>query len=191
MHAGYPIMMHVSSARKLVKPQKARKKGIWGAIHELGHNQQRGAWEFPPHTTECTCNLWSLYIHETVLGMDRKRVHAAINPTSRKKRAARFLKEGTLGAWNVWTALETYMQLQEAFGWEAFKKVFATYRHMKKVPKGNKGKMNLYAETFSRAVNMNLAPFFKAWAWPIKPAVEEKLAELPEWTTNPMIKPSS
>ncbi|KAI1894076.1 hypothetical protein AGOR_G00130270 [Albula goreensis] len=191
MHAGYPVMMHSGSATNLVNPALARKKGIWGAIHELGHNQQRGAWEFPPHTTECTCNLWSLYVHETVLGMERTQTHKAINPVSRKKRVARFLKEGSLAIWDVWMALETYMQLQEAFGWDAYKKVFAEYRHMKKVPKDKKSKMNLYAETFSRAVNRNLAPFFKAWAWPIQPDVEQKLADLPEWTDHPMVKTPS
>ncbi|XP_036392743.1 TRPM8 channel-associated factor homolog [Megalops cyprinoides] len=189
MHAGYPVMMHSSSAPSLVDPKLARKSGLWGAIHELGHNQQRGAWEFPPHTTECTCNLWSIYVHETVLGMGRAQAHEAITPCSRKKRIEQFLQGGrTLGSWNVWTALETYMQLQEKFGWEAFKKVFAAYHHMKNVPNDNKGKMNLYAETFSRTVNRNLVPFFKSWSWPIEPELEKKLADLPEWNDHPMAK---
>uniref|UniRef100_A0A672MIQ2 Peptidase M60 domain-containing protein n=1 Tax=Sinocyclocheilus grahami TaxID=75366 RepID=A0A672MIQ2_SINGR len=115
MHAGYPIMMHSNSAPALVNVQEAYKSGIWGAIHELGHNQQLGVWEFPPHTTECTCNLWSVYAHEEVLGLNRSNAHPA-------------------------------MTLEN---------------------------------TFSKVVNLNLCPFFKAWGWPI---------HLPEWSDHPMYK---
>ncbi|XP_030633516.1 TRPM8 channel-associated factor homolog [Chanos chanos] len=187
MHAGYPVMMHSSSARALVDPGKARKTGLWGAIHELGHNQQRGVWEFPPHTTECTCNIWSVYIHETVLGVIRERAHQNMSSDRRLTRAKNYVKSGRdLKNWSVWTALETYMQLQDEFGWDAFKKVFAAYHQMKDVPKNNKGKMNVYAETFSKVVNRNLAPFFKAWGWPIEPSTEERLSSLAVWSDHPM-----
>ena len=66
-------------------------------------------------------------------------------------------------------------QLQDTFGWDAFKKVFTAYHTMEGVPQDNKGKMNTYAETFSKVVNRNLTSFFKAWGWPIEAATEEKL----------------
>ncbi|XP_060800160.1 TRPM8 channel-associated factor homolog [Neoarius graeffei] len=187
MHAGYPVMIHSSSVAALLKPETARTQGIWGAIHELGHNQQRSVWEFPPHTTECTCNLWSVYVHEVVLGVNRAKAHKNMSQESRKKRAENYAKGGrNLKDWSVWTALETYMQLQDRFGWDAFKKVFAAYHSISKVPKDRDGKMNLYAETFSKVVNMNLASFFKAWGWPIQPCTEEKLSSLPQWSDHPM-----
>ena len=74
MHAGYPIMAHKSAATELVNVDHAKTNGLWGPIHELGHNQQRGCWEFPSHTTECTCNLWSVYVHEEALGINRAKV---------------------------------------------------------------------------------------------------------------------
>uniref|UniRef100_A0A3B3VHR6 TRPM8 channel-associated factor homolog n=1 Tax=Poecilia latipinna TaxID=48699 RepID=A0A3B3VHR6_9TELE len=176
MHAGYPIMMHSSAGAELFNPQDARTKGLWGEIHELGHNQQRSPWEFPPHTGEATCNLWSVYVHEEVLGLNRE-----------KRYIEEYVKGGkNLSDWNVWTALETYLQLQEKFGWDAFKKVFAAYHDMTNHPNDKEVKMNLYAETFSRAVNMNLTGFFKAWGWPIQRATEEKLSDLPLWTDHPM-----
>ncbi|XP_021437816.2 TRPM8 channel-associated factor homolog isoform X1 [Oncorhynchus mykiss] len=187
MHAGYPIMIHSCSAPDLMNPVEARSSGLWGAIHELGHNQQRGAWEFPSHTTECTCNLWSVYVHEEVLGVKRDQAHPNITLANRQSRAEGYAKGGrNLASWDMWVALETYMQLQEQFGWDAFKKVFAAYHTMQNVPNDNKGKMNLYAETFSLAVNRNLAPFFKAWGWPIEPATEEKLSNMPVWSDHPM-----
>ncbi|KAI4874937.1 hypothetical protein NFI96_025253 [Prochilodus magdalenae] len=79
-------------------------------------------------------------------------------------------------------------KLQEKFGWDAFKKVFAAYHNMINIPQDNMGKMNLYAETFSKAVRMNLASFFKAWGWPIQPSTEEKLSSLPEWRDHPLIQ---
>ncbi|XP_040269522.1 TRPM8 channel-associated factor 2-like [Bufo bufo] len=111
MHSGYPIMCHVPTAPSLVSVTSL-KKGMWGAAHELGHNQQRGVWEFPPHTTEATCNLWSVYVHETVLGIPRDNAHPSLKPGDREKRIKQYLKNGAnLDEWNVWTALETYLQV--------------------------------------------------------------------------------
>ncbi|XP_040902027.1 LOW QUALITY PROTEIN: TRPM8 channel-associated factor homolog [Toxotes jaculatrix] len=189
MHAGYPIMTHRSTAAELVSIDHARGKGLWGPIHELGHNQQRSCWEFPPHTTECTCNLWSVYVHEEVLGMNRAQAHPTMTPEKRKNRAEEYAKGGrNLSSWDVFVALETYMQLQDTFGWDAFKRVFAAYHKMSDFPNDNKGKMNLYAETFSQAVGLNLCGFFKAWGWPTDPTTEEKLSNLPSWSDHPMVQ---
>lgn len=57
---------------------------------------------------------------------------------------------------------------------------------MSNFPHDNKGKMNLYAETFSRAVGMNLTGFLKSWGWPIEEDTEENLSYLPPWTDHPM-----
>ncbi|XP_075713740.1 TRPM8 channel-associated factor homolog [Rhinoderma darwinii] len=188
MHAGYPIMCHLPSAPTLVSVENI-KKGLWGPIHELGHNEQRGVWEFPPHTTEATCNLWSVYVHETVLGIPRDKAHPALEPEARENRIKQYLKNGAkLNEWSVWTALETYLQLQEGFGWDPFKQLFSEYQTMTNVSKDKIVKMNLWAEKFSQAVNKNLAPFFKAWGWPIVDATSDKLSTLPEWDKDP-IKP--
>ncbi|XP_044210663.1 TRPM8 channel-associated factor homolog [Thunnus albacares] len=189
MHAGYPIMAQTPTAAHVVSIDHARTEGLWGPIHELGHNQQRGCWEFPSHTTECTCNLWSVYVHEEVLGINRAKAHPNMTSEKRNHRAEEYAKGGKkLSSWYMWVALETYMQLQEKFGWDAFKKVFAAYHKMSNFPKDNKGKMNLYAETFSQTVEMNLSGFFKAWGWPIETATEEKLSNLPPWSDHPMIQ---
>ncbi|XP_069836098.1 TRPM8 channel-associated factor homolog [Dendropsophus ebraccatus] len=186
MHAGYPIMCHLPTASTLVSVEDI-KKGLWGPIHELGHNQQRGVWEFPPHTTEATCNLWSVYVHETVLGIPRDKAHPALKPGDRDNRIKQYLKNGAnLAQWSVWTALETYLQLQEGFGWDPFKKVFSEYQTMTNVSNNKNVKMNLWAEKFSHAVNKNLTPFFKAWGWPIDDATSNKLSTLPEWDKDPM-----
>uniref|UniRef100_A0A3B4AWN7 Peptidase M60 domain-containing protein n=1 Tax=Periophthalmus magnuspinnatus TaxID=409849 RepID=A0A3B4AWN7_9GOBI len=187
MHAGYPIMAHKSPAAEMVSVKHMTTNGLWGPIHELGHNQQRGCWEFPSHTTEATCNLWSVYVHETVLHIPRGKAHEQMVLERRNKRAENYANNGKqLNEWDMWIALETYMQLQETFGWEAFKLVFAAYHNMSGFPSDNKGKMNLYCVIFSETVGMNLTRFFKAWGWPIESATETRLSNLPAWSNHPM-----
>ncbi|CAK7295858.1 TRPM8 channel-associated factor 2 [Vulpes lagopus] len=187
MHSGYPIMCHLESVQELLNEAGMRSTGLWGPIHELGHNQQQEKWEFPPHTTEATCNLWSVYVHETVLGIPRTRAHPALSPPEREKRIRTYLGKGApLCDWNVWTALETYLQLQEAFGWEPFTELFAEYQMLSGIPKDKAGKMNLWVKKFSEKVQKNLAPFFEAWGWPVQKDVANSLAYLPEWRGNPM-----
>ncbi|XP_058929462.1 TRPM8 channel-associated factor 2 [Kogia breviceps] len=187
MHSGYPIMCHLQSVQELIGETGMRSRGLWGAIHELGHNQQRHGWEFPPHTTEATCNLWSVYVHETVLHIPRAQAHPALSPSEREKRIKTHLGKGApLNDWNVWTALETYLKLQEAFGWEPFTQLFAEYQTLSDIPKDNTGKMNLWVKKFSERVQKNLAPFFEAWGWPVQKEVAASLACLPQWQENPV-----
>ncbi|NXQ84851.1 TCAF factor, partial [Nyctibius grandis] len=188
MHAGYPVMHHLESVTEMIDVQSLQANGLWGAIHELGHNQQQTEWEFPPHTTEATCNLWSVYVNETVLGIPRDKAHKALALEFRKKRIQDYIENGAqLKDWEVFTALETYLQLQEAFGWEAFIEIFSEYQNMSEIPDDNDSKMNLWAETFSRLVKKNLAPFFKAWGWPIKESLSQQLAaSFPNWSDDPM-----
>ncbi|XP_075713741.1 TRPM8 channel-associated factor homolog [Rhinoderma darwinii] len=187
MHSGYPIMCHQSSKMPLTDLQSIKTEGIWGYIHELGHNQQKSGWEFSPHTTEATCNLWSVYVHENVLGISRDKAHASLMPADRDARIRKYLNDGAkLADWNVWTALETYLQLQEGFGWDPFKRLFSDYQTMSHVSTKKEDKMNLWAEKFSLAVNKNLIPFFQTWGWPIDESLSQKLATLPVWEEDPM-----
>ncbi|NWZ38419.1 TCAF2 factor, partial [Brachypodius atriceps] len=187
MHAGYPIMGHLDSVKEMLDVEHMQTTGLWGPIHELGHNQQQQAWEFPPHTTEATCNLWSVYVHEEVLGIPRHQAHQALSPQRRKERIKDYLKKGAqLKDWSMWTALETYLQLQEGFGWDPFTHLFSDYQKMSTIPKDNTSKMNLWAQKFSQQVNKNLAPFFTAWGWPIKKELSVELSSLPSWEQDPM-----
>lgn len=192
LHAGYPVMAHTPKATLVTSLAEIKKEGLWGPIHEFGHNQQRTPWEFRPNTKEATCNLWSVYVHETVLGVAKEEYAAAsLTQEYRTGITAKYVADGrNLTDWNTWVALETYLQLQEKFGWDAFKKVFAAYHAMPKnqVPSDNPGKMNLYAVTFSQAVGMDLTGFLKSWNWPIDDDTVKKLSTLPAWTDHPMVK---
>ena len=52
-------------------------------------------------------------------------VYLALDPAERQKRIAAYLATGPdFAQWDVWTALETYLELQEAFGWAPFEALF-------------------------------------------------------------------
>ncbi|KAG7277053.1 hypothetical protein CRUP_025463 [Coryphaenoides rupestris] len=170
---GYPIMMLSSVGHELLDTEAARKHGMWGFIHELGAQPTEGL------LGVCAAH------HRVHL---QPVAHPSLKPECRLSQIEDYIKGGKdLNSWNTWTALETYLQLQEAFGWGAFKTVFTAYHDMANVPKDNEGKMNLYAKTFSVAVEKNLCAFFKAWGWPIEGATEEELSSLPLWSDHPMI----
>lgn len=114
-------MGNISIAEGIIDEILIRSHGIWGVMHELGHNQQKGRWHFRPHTTEALCNLWSIYVHETVLNIHRDQVHPSLKPELRKQRIKNHLDKGApLSNWVVWTALETYLQVLSRYSgmWE-------------------------------------------------------------------------
>ncbi|XP_078514936.1 TRPM8 channel-associated factor homolog [Lissotriton helveticus] len=188
MHAGYPIMAHTDSAKGLLSVELITASN-WGPLHELGHNQQGWNWNVSPNTTEATCNLWSVYVSEKVLGVQRSKAHGALRPETREQRIKDYIKKGArLEDWHVWMALEPYLQLQECFGWAPFIQLFSEYQKLTSIKNENPSKMNLWAEKFSNQVKKNLAPFFKMWGWPIKDSISAKLSSLPEWEENPMKK---
>ncbi|XP_078512416.1 TRPM8 channel-associated factor homolog [Lissotriton helveticus] len=188
MHSGYPIMGLAESCKDFLKVE-SNTAGNWGPIHELGHNRQHWKWDLSPYTKESTCNLWSVYVSEKVLKVSRSKAHSNLEPQAREKTIKNYILKGAkLEDWNFWAALETYLQLQEAFGWGPYIQLFSEYQKMTDIKNENPYKMNLWAEKFSNKVKKNLAPFFKMWGWPIEDSVSAKLSSLPEWEENPMKK---
>ncbi len=119
MHSGYPVAApQDKSAEIAVDARALRAEGNWGFFHEYGHNHQHDLWALPG-TGETTCNLWSVYLFEEWVGKPRAEGHDAIRPLDRRQRMQAYFKGGGNFErdWSVWTALETYLQVQEAFGW--------------------------------------------------------------------------
>jgi hypothetical protein len=185
MHSGYPIMTHLDAARAMVSADLLGK-GQWGLFHELGHNHQNGMWTFAG-TGEVTCNLFSLYILETVCGAAPSGGHDAFKDRERKIGLHMALPIGPARAeaWkkDPFLALFMYCQLREAFGWEAFKKVFAEYRDLPadERPKEDADKRDQWLVRFSRAVGRNLGPFFEEWGVRTSHAARDSIKDLPEW----------
>lgn len=187
MHSGYPVMTHLDMAEVVVDKAGIvanEHGGIWGLFHEMGHNHQSGDWTFGG-AGEVTVNLFTLYVFDTVIGR-RVDAHPALSAESRTKKLAEYFAGGPdFGDWkrDPFLALIMYVQLQEAFGWDAFKAVFAEYRGLPddQRPKDDDEERDQWMVRFSRAVGRNLGPFFETWGVPTSPAARESITDLAEW----------
>jgi hypothetical protein len=190
MHSGYPVAAHQDrSAERAVDARALKAEGDWGFFHEYGHNHQHDLWGLPG-TGETTCNLWSVYLYEEFIGLKREEGHDAIRPLDRRQRMNAYFQNGRKfdAEWSMWVALEAYLQVQEAFGWEPYKKVFAEYNALPESewPRTQQEKNDQWVIRLSKACGKNLAPFWAAWNVPLSPAVHEALADLPAWTDHPV-----
>jgi hypothetical protein len=184
MHAGYPIMTHLDAAEPMVSREKLLA-GQWGLFHEMGHNHQSGDWTFAG-TGEVTVNLFSLYVMETVCKLDGPGHSAVLIGPRRVPAYEKYVAGGrNFEAWKAdpFLALTMYVQLREAFGWEAYKTVFAEYRDLpaNQRPRSDDEKRDQWMVRFSRTVNRNLGPFFEAWGVPTSAEARASIADLPAW----------
>jgi hypothetical protein len=192
MHSGYPVAAHLDGAAAMAVDARAlRTEGNWGFFHEYGHNHQHDLWGLPG-TGETTCNLWSVYLFEEYIGKKRELGHNAVRPLDRKQRMTAYFKDGRKfdSDWSMWVALEAYLQVQEAFGWEPFQKVFAEYNALPESewPRTQQEKNDQWVIRLSKACGKNLAPFWATWNLPLSKSVTEQLAGLPAWEDHPVAK---
>jgi hypothetical protein len=150
----------------------------------MGHNHQSRDWTFEG-AGEVTENLFTLYVFDTLCGKAPRQLRN-FDEAGRSKMMRKYFGSG--GRFEDWKrdpflALLMYIQLQEAFGWDAFKSVFAEYRDLPAVerPKDDDGKRDEWMVRFSHAVGRNLGPFFKAWGVPTSEKARSSIANLPLW----------
>jgi len=184
MHSGYPIMTHLDAAATMASREKLLA-GNWGLFHEMGHNHQSGDWTFDG-TGEVTCNLFSIYVSESVCKLNKPGHDAVKVGPARDARYRDYVAKGRgFEQWksDPFLALTMYVQLRESFGWETYKKVFAEYRDLpaSERPKGDADKRDQWLVRFSRATGRNLGPFFEAWGVPVSSAARAKVEGLPDW----------
>lgn len=186
MHAGYPVMLQLPSAKVLVNLEKLKNNGhgdVWGFFHELGHNHQNRDWTFGG-AGEVTVNLFTLYCMEKLCG--NKNPRSEVTKKYRQRRIRRYVDGGAkFDEWkrDPFLALQMYMQLQEAFGWDAYQKVFAEYRELSQNerPRRDDKKRDQWLVRFSRTAGKNLGPFFEAWGVPTSQQARQSIAKLPAW----------
>ena len=189
MHSGYPIMAHNASSGDLMDLDNLEQNGDWGAFHELGHNHQWRDWLLPG-TTEASCNLWSVHTMEQVVGIDRSAGHSALDPTSRADRVQAYIDGGRdfSADWSVWTALETWLQIQEAFGWEPL--IAVQQQYLADAPSDDpgtdQGRIDRWATRMSDATERDLGDFLDAWGVPLSSSTRAAMAAHPAWDDHPM-----
>ena len=188
MHSGYPIMGPISAVAPFLDVALMKSEGLWGGIHELGHNHQYRPWVLPG-TIEASCNLWSVRVHEELFGIGRDQAHPALSPSKRAERIDAYVAGGAkLGQWTVWTALETHLQLQEAFGWAFFESLFAAYQVMPQAekPQTDAARIERFIAMSCGAAAKDLRPFFAAWGFAPGAEADTACGALPVWQDHPM-----
>jgi len=183
MHSGYPLMCHLDQAANLVSEANLRA-GNWGFFHEVGHNHQSTDWTFEG-TGEVTVNLFTLFIYEQVSDIPVKANERGSVAFVREQLAKVDWSRPSFAQWksDPFLALAMYVQIQHAFGWEAYLKVFEAYTHLDEAdrPKSDDAKRDQWLVRFSRAVGRDLGPFFQAWGVPTSPDARAAVADLPDW----------
>ena len=189
MHSGYPIMIPTSAAPEMTTFGKLKFPG-WGFYHEIGHNHQRGDFTFDG-TGEVTNNVIGMYCYEAVLQKDWLIGHTAITEEARSEHIQKIKKASN--KWQVWksepfTALTTYIQLMQEFGWESWRKYLYSFDDPKfgPAPKGDDERRDQFLVRYSKIANKNLGPFFDAWGIPVSSAAKAEVSKLDPWMPKGM-----
>jgi hypothetical protein len=189
MHSGYPIMIPTSAAPEVTTFGKLKFPG-WGFYHEIGHNHQRGDFTFDG-TGEVTNNVIGMYCYDAVLKKDWLIGHTAITEEARKEHIQKIKKASN--KWQVWksepfTALTTYIQLMQEFGWESWRKYLYSFDDAKfgPAPKGDDERRDQFLVRYSKITNKNLGPFFEAWGIPVSSAAKAEVSKLDPWMPKGM-----
>lgn len=190
LHAGQPIAGHTGrTVETALNPDLLRTPRSWGFLHELGHVHQDAAWNLPG-SVEASCNLWSVYISEELLGVPRAEAHRSTDPLARRATMNAYFSNGAKfdTEWEREKALESYLQIQEAFGWEVYQEVLASYHDYDERRRADDQQSinDEWVTKMSQACNVNLAPFYQTWGLPLSERVVEELAKLPEWEEDPV-----
>lgn len=190
MHSGYPVMVPLGEAGKMVTRSGKEAPG-WGFYHELGHNHQKPEWTFEG-TGEVTCNLFSLWCIHRVLGERDPTVgHKAMAAEPRDLRMKKHFAAGApFEAWkkDPFLALTLYWQLIDGFGWDALKRVIASYEGAEfgPPPKSEDEKRDQWMLRYSKVAGRNLAPFFERWGVPVGAAAKASVQGLEPWMPKGM-----
>lgn len=189
MHSGYPLMAFIEANEEFLDLGYIFENSIWGPFHELGHNHQSDPWLLPG-TTETTCNLWSTYMTENILQMSLDD-NETLAPLAREDRITAYLAGGAdfYADWNVWVALDTYLQLKERFGWDFYKTIFPLYRELSEAetPTTDQARIDLWVIKSSEVAQHDLSEFYLAWGFPITQNALDAVAHFPDWDDHPML----
>jgi hypothetical protein len=180
MHAGYPLMIPTSTAKDVVNLEKLRTKGDWGFFHELGHNHQNGDWTFSG-TGEVTVNFFTLYIMDKICGIPPRETRMKQDGTRQLGRWVQNGKPHEEWCRDPFLALEMFVRIQQAYGWEAFEKLFAEYRELGRGerPRNDNEKRDQWCTRLSKITGENIASVFDSWNVPISEKAREACAAFP------------
>ena len=176
MHSGYPFMCWIEPSQKdSIDLPKLTKEGNWGFFHELGHNHQRRDWTFDGQT-EVTCNFFSLYVMEKLVGKPQGRGHPAMEKID-ELLAKRFAAEPNKGPFEQ---LATFVVLIRAHGWEPLRQTLRSYA-AEPAPKGatKEQLQSLFALRYGKAAKADVSEYFEKMGYHVESTAKGALKGLP------------
>jgi hypothetical protein len=176
MHSGYPFMCWIEPSQKdSIDLPKLTKEGNWGFFHELGHNHQRRDWTFDGQT-EVTCNFFSLYVMEKLVGKPQGRGHPAMEKID-ELLAKRFAAEPNKGPFEQ---LATFVVLIRAHGWEPLRQTLRSYAS-EPAPKGaTKDQLqSLFALRYGKAAKADVSEYFEKMGYHVEATAKASLKGFP------------
>ena len=153
---------------------KLRKVGSWGHFHEIGHRHQFDAIDFAG-TEEVTVNLFTLYVYQKVLHLDRHARHAsAEEEAADAKMVTDYLAKPSFKKWQdePFIGLAFFYPIIDEFGWDPILRLYQDYRKVPRdqYPSSEAAKRDFFYQHLSRAMGRDLADYFKRWAIPVRSA---------------------
>jgi hypothetical protein len=176
MHSGYPFMCWIDPSQKdSVDLPKLMKEGNWGFFHELGHNHQCSAWTFTGQT-EVTCNLFSLYVMEKLVGKPQGRGHPSMEKLE-ELLVKRFAAEPNKGPFEQ---LATFVVLIRAHGWGPLRETLRSYAS-DAAPKGSTKEQlqDLFALRYGKAAKADVSEYFEKMGYSVEATTKSALKGFP------------
>jgi hypothetical protein len=176
MHSGYPFMCWIDPSQKdSIDLPKLTKEGNWGFFHELGHNHQRTSWTFDGQT-EVTCNLFSLYVMEKLVGKPQGKGHPAMEKLD-EMLAKRFAAEPNKGPFEQ---LATFVVLIRAHGWGPLRETLRSYGSVA-TPKGatKEQLQSVFAERYGKAAKADVSEYFEKMGYHVEATAKASLKGFP------------
>ena len=176
MHSGYPFMCWIEPSQKdSIDLPKLTKEGNWGFFHELGHNHQRRDWTFEGQT-EVTCNFFSLYVMEKLVGKPQGRGHPAMEKID-ELLAKRFAAEPNKGPFEQ---LATFVILIRAHGWEPLRATLRSYATDPAQKGATKEQLqSLFAERYGKAAKADVSAYFEKMGYHVEATAKASLKGFP------------
>ena len=176
MHSGYPFMCWIEPSQKdSIDLPKLTKEGNWGFFHELGHNHQRRDWTFDGQT-EVTCNFFSLYVMEKLVGKPQGRGHPAMEKID-ELLAKRFAAEPNKGPFEQ---LATFVVLIRAHGWEPLRATLRSYATDPAQKGATKEQLqSLFAERYGKAAKADVSAYFEKMGYHVEATAKASLKGFP------------
>ena len=185
LQSGYPIV-GLTSSTKIANLTAFQDGQAWDVLKTLACQYVPTTWTVPEAGGDEICDLFSVYASEKLLGSSTAPLFA---PSARKDRIDNYIKGGRnyTGGWKGLTAVETYLQLKDSFGWGMYKIVFPRSNNPSSEGSGDStSDIDKWVTDTSTLSGYNLYHFYKDyWGWPVSSKVLDAVANLPDWTYGP------